>query len=429
MKRILWILAAMLVCMLVCWMPAPSRAQTVVQFWAYDFYTRSYYQVGLTQKYVSSRARVYGGPEVSSSQAQQVGQAFDGIYNNVTGILGQPPDVDGDPLIYILITDIKDVYDHDPMAVSFVRAYFDPRNQAPTTYSNGREIIYLDNVQQLPTETEAKRALAHELGRMIVWGADRDEEAWLVEGIGYLAERIAGYGHRPEIGSYLADPSRPLVGWTGSAPDAGASYLLLLYVYEQFGASAVQSIVQSSANGLDSVAAAVGLSSDGLFRRWALANYLDSSGIYRYTSLDIVDSGEDNVTKFRRTAATMVSRPLPNERREMVGVLCGGGIRYYKTAPGSRTDEFVRIGDEKAREAVWSPTLDGSGFGASWMKNNVLLQEGRLDHTSTDVPASDSFLLCVSPFRARGAVDYRYVLHGTYTVFLPVVTRNYSSGE
>lgn len=404
----------------------PVRAQTTYTFWAYDFWDRSYYQVQAIQKYVGSRCRVFGGPEVTSFQAQGVGQAFDSIYNNVVGIIGQPPDADGDPLITILILDIRDAHNHDPMAVSFVRAYFDPRNESAGTYSNGREMIYLDNGQQSPTETDAKRALAHELGRMIIWGKDADEEAWLVEGFGYLAERLAGYGHRPEVGAYLADPARPLTGWTGDARDVGASYLLMLYVYEQFGSSAVAAIADDPANGLPSVAAAVGLAPDALFRRWALANYLDlSSGIYRYASLDVVDSGEDNATKFRRPPATVVSRPGANAKQVMAGTLCGGGIRYYRVPASGSPSAFLRIEDEKSRAPEWRPTLDG-GFGASWMKNNVLVQDGLLGYTHQNVPAGDAFLLCVSPFRDRGAADYRYALHGTYQVFLPVVARNYS---
>lgn len=419
-----WIALVAAVGVLVAMLPGPVRAQTVVQFWVPDLYDRTYYRVGLTQKYVSSRCRVYGGMEVTTSQAQQVGQACDDIYNDVT-VLGMPPDVDGDPLIYILILDIRDVYTHDPMAVSFVRAFFDPVNGRAGTYSNGREIIYLDNGQQSPTEPAAKRALAHELGRMIAWGHDPDEERWLVEGVGFLAERVAGFGHRPEVSVYLADPSsRPLTGWTGSAGDVGAAYLLLLYVYEQFGAGAIRRIVADPANGLEAVAAAVGLSPDGLFRRWALANYLDSSGIHRYASLDIVGSDEDNVTRFRRPPATPVARPGQNEKRILVGTLCSGGVRYYRTLPGGRTDPFLRVEDERAMDPEWYPTLEG-GFGASWMKAAVLLQEGRIRHTSANVPAGDTYLLCVSPYRSRGAADYRYALHGTYVVFLPLVAKNH----
>ncbi len=423
MKRVV---ALMLALSLAVALPPMVAAQTSTPFWMYDFYHRSFYQVQASQKYVGSHCRVFGGTEVTAAQARQVGQAFDYIYNDVVGIIGQPPDVDGDPLITILIADIRDVYTHDPMAVSFIRAYFDPRNESPGAYSNGREMIYLDNGQQSPTEVDAKRALAHELGRMIIWGKDPDEEAWLVEGFGFLAERLAGYGHRSEVGAYLADPARSLTGWTGDARDVGASYLLMLYVYEQFGASTVAAIADDQANGLMSVAEAVGMAPDALFRRWALANFLDSSGIYRYASLDVVDSGEDNISKFRRSPATVIPRPGANAKQVMTGILCGGGVRYYRVAAGSPST-FLRIRDEKARVPEWEPTLAG-GFGASWMRNYTLIQEGLLNYTHSSVPGGDTFLLCVSPFRERGATDYRYVLYGTYQIFLPIVARNASGG-
>ena len=402
-----------------------AQAQTLT-FWAYDFYDHSYYRISATQQYVSTHARVYADidSDVTYTTARQVGWMFDDIYADVTGVLGVPPDEDGDSRIYVLLTDIRDVYDHDPNAISFVRAYFDPINGTVGPYSNGHEMIYLDVGQQLPTEEEAKRAVAHELARMISLGADPDEEAWLVEGLGYLAERLCGLPHRPEIADYLSDPANSLTGWTMSRNDAGSTYLFVLYVYEQFGASAIEQIVASPQNGLDSVAAVVAMDTDLLFRRWALANYLDlGSGPYRYASLSIVDSGADNVTRFLRPLPTDIPRPARNQKSSVTGTLPYRGVTYYRMTAGSRVDPFIRVEDERPRAREWWPTL-ADGYGAAWLRGELLLQEGLLSHTSTDVPPADTFLLCIAPAREVGAVDYRYTVHGTYQTYLPLVMKS-----
>jgi hypothetical protein len=347
---------------------------------------------------------------------------FDAIYTDVTPTLGAPPDVDSEARIYVLLTDIRDNYTHDPMATSFVHAYFDPTNEQAGTYSNGHEIIYLDIGQQSPTSGEARRALAHELARMINWGVDPGEDAWLVEGTGYLAERLNGMPHRPEVGNYLAEPEDALTGWTGSREDTGSTYLYFLYLYEQYGGNAIRQIVADSERGLYSTSSTVGEDTGSLFRRWALANYLDqSSDPYRYASLDIVSSGANNTTRFLRPPSTAVSRPADGKTINITGLLPYQGVSYYRIA-GAQED-YAAVSIDRRPDEIWGDRLV-DGYGAGWTKNSSVLTENLLRYSVTPVLTDDTFLLPVAPARHRGAVDYDYEIRGAYQTFLPVVMKN-----
>ena len=424
MKRALLVMVV-----LVLWaapaLAAPS-GQTL-EFWGYDFYDQDHYIIQVTLLATGDHCRIYGDVTagVSTATAQAVANRFDDVYEDVTAVYGDPPDVDGDPGIYILLTDIRDDYTHDPNAISFVRGYFDPLDETADPHSNGHEMIYLDVEQQDVTGLDARRAMAHELGRMIVWGNDPDEEAWLVEGLGYLAERINGLSHRSEIANYLAAPSVPLTGWTAARPDEGAAYLFMLYVREQFGDVAIRQIVSSTEHGLDSVAEVVGVDRGTLFRRWALANYLDrSSGVYRYGSLNIVDYDPDERTTFLRPPSTVVTWPVENEWVEVSGTLPYHGVAYYRLET-EKSQYSILVQDRQTEHDYWF----WLPYGAAWVRNDDVLAVNVMGSRSSLGPVvDDRFLLVVGPSREIGPVEYSFVIRGPGQVFMPVVMRDAQGG-
>ena len=115
-----------------------------------------------------------------------------GIYETSVNLLGTPPNVDGDSLIYIFVLDIKDLQG-DGSQGSY-NGYFDPVNQDTShPFSNRKEILYLDAFPQDVSTLEAHQSLTHQFALMVHWNADSNEEKWVTEGVANYSEFKHGY--------------------------------------------------------------------------------------------------------------------------------------------------------------------------------------------------------------------------------------------
>jgi hypothetical protein len=222
----------------------------------------------------------------------QLAGEFEAIHNCEIQEFGQPPDVDGDSHVYVLILDTEVCLAKGP--------HFEPKNEEGR---NKAEIIYL------PYSHAASRicgwlgryTLAHEYNHVIMYNYDKDEERWLQEGMADYA-KCAVYGldaihpnpDKPKelaehIGCFLDLNS---VGTTGlifyadpSLEGCGASWLFMQYLAAKYGSLTMKSIFQDSDDGRQSIEKHLpsGVSFDSAFRNWAIANYLDlDSGTYSY---------------------------------------------------------------------------------------------------------------------------------------------------
>ncbi len=218
-----------------------------------------------------------------------------GIYDICHEIFGQEIDVDGDPRIVILFTDLRDEYNRGannratdiPKAGAYLR-----RNELGVwqePHSAETDIIYIDTEPIIRAGT-ALQALAQYFTHMIFRGEDIDEEQWVVEGMGGLAPVLCGYNytsHRfpAEIPKLAAAKSLNYwTGWDGGTPaiDIDEFYhtsLFFLYLYEQFGINVISTIAVDSTNGLQSIRNALpsNKSLEDVFDDYAIAGFLDVS--------------------------------------------------------------------------------------------------------------------------------------------------------
>jgi len=238
-------------------------------------------------------------------------KAFDGrIYEIVTNAFGIPPDIDGDPRIYILLLDIPDV---NLPGGEYISGYFSPVNEEKGTLfdphygvfltSNEAEMIYLDCNPQNPYSDTARSTLAHEFQHLIHWKNDEDEETWVNEGCSMLASFLCGYGDQMKnhVRAFERNPSTSLVSWPRGGESLlasyGAAYLWMLYIYEHCGGiTAVRAIAQNKLNGIEGVESALSSlgihrSFDELFSDWKVTNLIDDRslerGRYGYAHIDI----------------------------------------------------------------------------------------------------------------------------------------------
>lgn len=209
-----------------------------------------------------------------------------GFYTNEIQLFGQPPDIDGNGKVFILLMDIRDNYTPDSGG-NYVAGYFDPLDQIPKSNGgsgNNADILYIDTNPGLSENfAQTISTAAHELQHLIHFGDDRQEADWINEGMSEVTAHLFGLPAR-SFSHFLSNPTRSLPYFpTTDAKDIVDDYakvgLWTLYLYEQYGDQLLSQIVQDGdhhgLSGLDYIflnSGLVGKSFDQVFSDWVIAN-------------------------------------------------------------------------------------------------------------------------------------------------------------
>jgi hypothetical protein len=217
-----------------------------------------------------------------------------GIFATDTSAFGNPPNVDGDPKVIILLLDIKDGYSGSG---GFVEGYFYSFNEVnPATpgysTSNFAEMFYIDtNPLNLTTSGGLESGistLAHEFQHMIHFNYDPLEITFVNEGCSVLAEVNCGFPiYSPEL--YANEPNHYLLDWrdgdmTHVLNDYSRAARFFVYLRDQVGIGVFKNIVastQAGTAGIDAGLLAYGssLRFNGILQDWFIANILDDRSV------------------------------------------------------------------------------------------------------------------------------------------------------
>ena len=261
------------------------------------------YHTTTTCRYVGDHCYIFveddmwNTPRVTQTGIESLARAFDqstarhpdrGIYETVTDLFGDPPDVDADPRILILVLDVLD----SPITgITFV-GYIDTDNEAPPV---SREIIYIDARPLDIGSNLARATLAHEFQHLIHWKADPDEAKWLDEGCSEYAELACGYKDTTATATenFLSlAANTDLTYWEDQFFDFDQAYLYMTYFAQRYGDSALRKLVadpDSSIASIDNLLQSLNVPErfDHLFGQWAAAMYLDGAGDLGYRAIDL----------------------------------------------------------------------------------------------------------------------------------------------
>ena len=300
--------------------------------------TTSYYQVPSTCRgvgkdcYVFVEDSTWTDGSVNQAAVDSVINEFDnktpanpnkGIYQMDVDAFGNPPDVDNDPRIIILILNIKDGYNGSN---GYVAGFFAPINETNQINSNKCEMYYMDcNPTNLKTSYGLQVAFetcAHEFQHMINWNYHQTnpEVTFINEGCSMLAEVNCGY---PPTGQslYANEPNHYLLDWRGSNStlvlnDYARAQRFFIYWLDQFGIGIFKDIVQDNLTGIPGLSNA--LKNDGqsitftqLFTNWEIANELNNRAVnteYGYTLSGLPQSVSKLVFTPNASANDTVSR-------------------------------------------------------------------------------------------------------------------------
>lgn len=229
----------------------------------------------------------------SDAEAGSIAAEFDArIYPKVRQWMGTEwkPGIDRDNRITLLMHDVgMNASGRD------YGGYFSPVDQHTTApNSNRREMLFMDVYQfrERPRHTFYS-SLAHEFAHLINWfqNGGTTDQRWLEEGIASFVEwAVYGTVHTVFVDSYLTTPNISLPYTNTGDVYYGAAFMLLLYLYEQYGGAAlIRGIVEQDSLGeqaIDNALASVAGRSDlriatprfpQVFLNWGLANWVNNT--------------------------------------------------------------------------------------------------------------------------------------------------------
>ncbi len=211
-----------------------------------------------------------------------------GIYEILTETFGKPPDVDNDPRIYFLISQLGMYHGHH------FDGFFRFIDQTKGEYSNRAEILYLDCDN--PSDDYHLGIIAHEFQHLIQWQYERDEASWVNESLAEVAMILCGYyTDKKQVVRYLNNTDSPLIS-KGHMSNYGACLLWGTYIYERFGRTFLKNLMLEKSDGIEGfkrVLTNMNIKDNfsNIFGDWLIVNYLNTDLFtnknYKYKSITL----------------------------------------------------------------------------------------------------------------------------------------------
>ena len=280
-------------------------------FWVIQERTGSNVEVEATLYGLSDTCYVYidDNSHMTPAQAREVAAEWNSnSYPEVVSHFGDPTNVDGDSHIYVLFSpELNSTADE--YSPGGLYGYFYSRDQYNVTYSNNKDIIYVNSAWMVGGDGDVDKretfaTLAHEFQHMVNFHEKGSSEyTSFNEGMSMMAELYAGYG-LPNGSDYGYNAVKTfedapwnysVTSWSsngGSRGGYGISFLFMCYINDRFGPGAIKTIVSgSSSGGITNIENVLAIDFDILYRDWLIANILDETGTgdvkYRYSSIDM----------------------------------------------------------------------------------------------------------------------------------------------
>lgn len=251
------------------------------------------------------------------------------VYGTVTEYLGNIPDTDEDPRIWIVFATMRDTY-QEP-ADRQVMVYVNPEDVDGSELFNSHDIFYI-NVHSY-TENEGllndiarlarKNNVPTGLGELLRTAVLPTENLWITRGLGAVCQYLCygltstpspGPGLRYDLDKFKAYSYLELTYWQAGghlkdcARARGAEFLWMMYLSQRFDDTVFNSIAQSDVTSMLNVARAIDSSVPDsvaiqtnvvpIYNDWLICNLVNDlkdesfGGIYTYDILpDTIDFG------------------------------------------------------------------------------------------------------------------------------------------
>ena len=273
----------------------------------------------------------------------------------------EPPGVDGDPRLHVVIINDPD----GNVLGAFPRSSTRPKHLWPK--SNEREMVVIDasfDDEFTFFDDIILETVAHEYFHLLLHHMDPGEETWLNEAIAsYAGYRVAEPLFRIHRAHGIADafleaPGVGLTQWEAArdkAPKYGAGVLFMVYLVQRFGEGIMARLLAEPSDGWRAVDKTLremhGAAADEVFADWVLANYfLDADRGYGYREM------EDELTAPEPTA---VSNRFPSSRR---GRLSPYGTDYLAVDVGGAGKLSLSLREAPEAQLIDVAPAEGEQF-------------------------------------------------------------------
>lgn len=310
-----------------------------------------------------------------------------GIYQTDVETFGEPPDVDLDPRIIILILDIVDGFTGSG---GYVAGYFYSANEYPDgdsalggTRSNHTEIYYIDaNPADLTTVNglnDGMATTAHEFQHMIHWRWDDEELTFINEGCSMVAEHICGYNLDYWFNLYQEDTNRYLFYWDDDDPfpDYARAALWTLYLYEQYPNNFLKELVANQLigiNGIDNtlmnhspnIPIPPGRLFKNIFADWLIANYANDKSLERkyYYDYQPISKPSPIYTHIGSSDVPEVTNTISNLAAHYISFSGGSNLSmYFSSSNNNIKVKAIKIGSTEIEDVPINSIYTPTGYG------------------------------------------------------------------
>jgi len=258
--------------------------------------------------------------ELDTLTAEFEGAGVD-VYGTVTEYLGEVPDTDGDPRLWIVLATMRDQYTFggNPIDRKTIE-YVNPADVDGSGTFNNQDIIYInihtftDNSTTLQIAKGLRRfMIPNGLGAFIRTAVRPDENPWVIRGIGEVGQYMTygvtatspgGFGVQYDIEQFAKSAFFEMLFFNLGTPNMdfaatrGQSFLWLMYLAQRQGDSILETVAQSDTTGMLGIARAIDPSVPDstiiqtnvvpLYKDWLVCNLTShlqddmAGGIYRY---------------------------------------------------------------------------------------------------------------------------------------------------
>ncbi|MEM8484023.1 MAG: T9SS type A sorting domain-containing protein [Bacteroidota bacterium] len=208
-----------------------------------------------------------------------------GIVENNNFYFGNPPNIDGDGQLDILLYDISEGGSNNNF---FVAGFVTPEDLSPTGNGNFKDILYLDTNPGISSRpiTSVLATAAHEYQHLIHYNYDLFEQTFINEGLSEWAEVMNGYPSRTM--SFLSDPATyniRLLEWESGDNillDYQRAGLFTGYLAERMSPEALGAITRNpnrGRRGYEEIINQQGLDFEELLKDYHTANLLNNGSL------------------------------------------------------------------------------------------------------------------------------------------------------
>lgn len=377
------------------------------------------------------------------------------------------PGIDGDPRIYILLTDIvkdaggyfnksneysKNILDQykinqlailnqekkaDIAAGRSIDSYAQRENEIVSIYTNEKELLYLN--ANFLDRSSMRSYIAHEFQHMINWSqkkkiSDIDEEIWLNEGLSEYSSTLLGYDNPyPEsvielrINTFFQYTPDSLTEWQNVTQDYASVNLFMQYLVDHYGVSILKGIVSSQKSGIGAINESLrnqgyNTSFSEVFSDWQIANYLNDKSIfngkYSYSSPIL----SNYIFRVKPTETLVVKNNTPINNVEYTKDWSGKWFEFTTPLAGdlqSRALKFIfSVNDAEANFKIpyIIKNIDGSVRVGEMNLNS--LQNGTVLFDNFNTKIASVIILPISEKKTSGFSESEPLVKFTYSVSL-----------